>query len=260
MSLSLVVTQIGPTTSLLRSNESDNEVYLLGTAHISEASANEAIQLIQLVQPNKVFVELDPVRAARLRATEQQQQQQQGTEEDPLEQAMKDAAQQLAKTTGGALPPALPNPYGGGNNESNFFGDSFKLFYKILHVNDTLREIKAAFSPALLMKLLSAPPTSPQLQALMMDIAQGGLEGLGDATERLKTREHARMISSYMDTTAPEVAHALIHRRDMAMAQNLRKHCGQGKVVAVVGLAHVDGIEKEWEKLSSSTGSRDMSI
>jgi len=93
-----IVTQIGPTTSLLRSDNTDNEVYLLGTAHISEASANEAIQLISVVQPQKVFIELDPPRAARLRASEYQN-------EDQFENAMNEAAKIFAKQ--GIVPPHL---------------------------------------------------------------------------------------------------------------------------------------------------------
>jgi hypothetical protein len=90
-----IVTQISPTTSLLRSDNSDNEVYLLGTAHISEASANEAIQLISLVQPQKVFIELDPPRAARLRASVGQTNRH--NEEDQLEKAMNEAAKIFTK-------------------------------------------------------------------------------------------------------------------------------------------------------------------
>jgi len=33
------------------------------------------------------------------------------------------------------------------------------------------------------------------------------------------------------------------------MAQMLRKHCSNGKVVAIVGMAHVEGIEREWEMI-----------
>lgn len=57
-----IVTHISPTLSLLRANSSDNEVYLLGTAHVSDAD------LIRLVAPKTVFLELDASRAAQLRS------------------------------------------------------------------------------------------------------------------------------------------------------------------------------------------------
>ena len=62
-----IVTHISPTTSLLRSNANENEIYLLGTAHVSDESTREVIELINLVQPTTVFVELDSGRAAQLR-------------------------------------------------------------------------------------------------------------------------------------------------------------------------------------------------
>jgi pheromone shutdown protein TraB len=119
-------------------------------------------------------------------------------------------------------------------------------------VNDTLREIKAAFSPSLLMKIMTAGPPPPEIQSIMMDMVTGGIESLGDNVELLKTRENARALSTYMTTAAPDIANVLIHRRDEAMATNLHKHCGEGKVVAVVGLAHVDGIEREWQAIENT--------
>ena len=45
----------------------------------------------------------------------------------------------------------------------------------------------------------------------------------------------------------------MITKRDVHMAMMLRRHCGEGKVVAVVGMAHMEGIEREWEKLDTSS-------
>jgi pheromone shutdown protein TraB len=45
----------------------------------------------------------------------------------------------------------------------------------------------------------------------------------------------------------------MITKRDVHMAIMLRRHCGKGKVVVVVGMAHMEGIEREWEKLDASS-------
>jgi pheromone shutdown protein TraB len=45
----------------------------------------------------------------------------------------------------------------------------------------------------------------------------------------------------------------MITKRDVHMAMMLRRHGGKGKVVAVVGMAHMEGIEREWEKLDSAS-------
>ena len=44
----------------------------------------------------------------------------------------------------------------------------------------------------------------------------------------------------------------MIHKRDKVMAANMLMHCCDDKVLAVVGVAHVDGIEREGEKLDKS--------
>mmetsp|Transcript_52654 Transcript_52654/g.157734 ORF Transcript_52654/g.157734 Transcript_52654/m.157734 type:complete len:87 (-) Transcript_52654:75-335(-) len=77
------------------------------------------------------------------------------------------------------------------------------------------------------------------------------MEGLGDRVEALKTREHARLMTTWMGEALPDVAEVMIRRRDVIMANCLRERCGDGQVVAVVGMAHVDGIEREWGKATS---------
>ena len=49
---------------------SGSAVYVLGSAHISASSADEAAELIRAVRPSAVVVELDPVRYERLLAAQ----------------------------------------------------------------------------------------------------------------------------------------------------------------------------------------------
>ena len=72
----LSATAVSPTVTLLRSGTSSNEVYLVGTAHISESSADEVRDLVRLVKPNTVFVELCAGRAMKMRSAKR------GEEED----------------------------------------------------------------------------------------------------------------------------------------------------------------------------------
>jgi pheromone shutdown protein TraB len=44
------------------------QIFLVGTAHVSKQSAVEVREMIRLVKPDTVMVELCPERAARLRA------------------------------------------------------------------------------------------------------------------------------------------------------------------------------------------------
>ena len=57
-------TNIPGTMSYLRDLRTGNEVYLIGTAHVSKKSAEEVRDVIQAVRPDTVFVELCEKRAA----------------------------------------------------------------------------------------------------------------------------------------------------------------------------------------------------
>lgn len=59
----------------------------------------------------------------------------------------------------------------------------------------------------------------------------------------LKQRENVRLLSSYLQENVPPFYRALISERDRYMAKSLLG-CPGERIVAVVGLAHVDGIEK----------------
>lgn len=68
----------------------------------------------------------------------------------------------------------------------------------------------------------------------------------------IKTRERAVQVTRYLQQSFPSasVYNVMITKRDVHMAKMLQQHCSDGKVVAVVGMAHV-GIEREWEELDS---------
>mmetsp|Transcript_52655 Transcript_52655/g.157737 ORF Transcript_52655/g.157737 Transcript_52655/m.157737 type:complete len:80 (-) Transcript_52655:157-396(-) len=70
------------------------------------------------------------------------------------------------------------------------------------------------------------------------------MEGLGDRVEALKTREHARLMTTWMGEALPDVAEVMIRRRDVIMANCLRERCGDGQVVAVVGMARE--VRQQW--------------
>lgn len=259
-----LVTQISPTTSLLRAAHTPNEVYLLGTAHISEASANEVIQLVEQIRPTTVFLELDPPRAARLRHM-------QGQDEDDAEELFLKGLKQLTNH-GGKLPfgeEMLKNAFRGFYSLLKRYGYvpgiemlaamreaervGAKLVFGDRDMNVTLRELSSTLNPAMFMKAATIQPPVELQQILQGAFAGGGagLEGLGDSLEAIKTREHARMMTTWMDEALPPITEVMLHRRDKVMAENLRKNCGEGTVLAVVGLAHMDGVEREWGDLES---------
>jgi len=61
--------------------------------------------------------------------------------------------------------------------------------------------------------------------------------------EALKERRNVRNIMASLKSSLPEVYQALIGERDVYMSNSILKANGQ-KTVAVVGMAHMDGIER----------------
>ena len=61
----------------------------------------------------------------------------------------------------------------------------------------------------------------------------------------LKTRENARVLADYIQRELPPLYTALIAERDEYMANSLLQSPGK-RMVAVTGLAHMDGIERRF--------------
>mmetsp|Transcript_15581 Transcript_15581/g.37393 ORF Transcript_15581/g.37393 Transcript_15581/m.37393 type:complete len:117 (+) Transcript_15581:779-1129(+) len=98
--------------------------------------------------------------------------------------------------------------------------------------------------------LTSIPPPPNELR----NIFGGLLSGQNDpkeVVEMIKSRERAQQCTTYLRRAFPSIYHVMITKRDVHMASMLREHCSDGKVVAVVGMAHVEGIEREWEELDA---------
>ena len=66
--------------------------------------------------------------------------------------------------------------------------------------------------------------------------------------EKLKNRNLVRRFVQVMKQAYPEVVNVMLTERDVVMAANLRR-CPGKVVVGVVGLAHLDGIEKHFKPI-----------
>jgi len=272
-----LITHLSPTTSLLRSSKSDNEVYLLGTAHVSKASNEEVVDLIQLVKPKYVFVELDANRAAQLRSNSVTNKNNNNSMADSFNTLFKGIGEGLPPNMMSQLPPQMNNILPmlrsapdmmkrmgwlgnqGGEmkaalEEADRIGAT--CIYGDLDFEVTVRELRLAMmgmvaNPMNLMKMIGNAPSPPMELAELTGIVLSG----GNATqiiESVKTREQAKQMTRYVSEALPPLYHVMITKRDVHMAKMLRKHCSEGKVVAVVGAGHVEGIEREWEALDNA--------
>ena len=269
-----LITHISPTTSLLRSDISDNEVYLLGTAHISQASNEEVVDLIQLVQPKYVFVELDANRAAQLRSSAASK----NNMADSFNTLFKGIGKGLPPNIMQQLPPQMNNILPMLQNAPQMMsrmgwlgsqGGEMKAaleeaerigatcVYGDVDFEVTMRDLRLAMmgmaaNPMNLMQMIGNAPSPPKELAELTGIMLSG----GNPTqiiEAVKTREQAKQMTKYVSEALPPLYDVMITKRDVHMAKMLRKHCSEGKVVAVVGAGHVEGIEREWEALDHSS-------
>lgn len=228
------------------------------------------MDLIQLVQPSTVFVELDSTRAAQLRSRTSG-----GAQSNDASSAF-----DLSKITSNpmisgllgktGLPPqileAVPTllkrigwlpPQGGEMKAALDEADRIgaRCCYGDVEFSQTMTELKMSFGALLSNpgQFANIPPPPSELAGMFGGFFGGGQSGSnnnpGEFIESIKTRDNAKQMTKYLSKCFPPVYHVMITKRDMHMAKMLRQHCSIGKVVAVVGMAHMEGIEREWEKL-----------
>jgi pheromone shutdown protein TraB len=87
-----------------------------------------------------------------------------------------------------------------------------------------------------------AAPPAALVEATSGNPSEFTKETVSSAMAVLKQRDNVRALSQYLKSELPPLYTALIAERDAYMARSLLESDGQ-KLVAVVGLAHVDGIE-----------------
>ena len=259
-----LVTQVSSTVSLLRSDDTDNEIYLIGTAHVSQSSADEVSQLIDMVKPQTVFIELDPARATRLIQENQ----------DSMDEQF-------------SFLKHMPLVMGAAGGQQEQIGEYIRRFYQMLKRygfvpgidmlsaiqsgervkarlvygdrdgNDTLRELGATFSFSNLMRGMMTPVPNSLQKMFSKSFAMAGngsqnnmAETISNRVEEMKNREYAHEITDWMQRAFPDTHNVLLRKRDVHMSQQLHCQCSRDrKVVAVVGLAHMDGIEREWSRI-----------
>ena len=117
----------------------------------------------------------------------------------------------------------------------------------------TVRRLRDALA-----EVVTAPPgtfgvSNAQVPQALLEATGGGggggsgaaefnRESVSSAMGVLKQRENVRQLTAYLKEQVPPLHTALIAERDAYMAQSLLGASGR-RIVAVVGLAHCDGIE-----------------
>lgn len=248
------------TVSYLVDRSSAREVYLVGTAHVSAASSDDVRHTIAVARPHHIMVELCADRARRLRD---------GKQPKTVEEIARDFLQQLMQQR-------TPNQVPGFGVElvlkaglSAFYaflrqlgldsGQEFKaaleeaarLQLKVClgdrDVNETMQRLRQALSKTPFHEVMHAPPPPAGLFADRR-INYHDLSSLAASVEELKNRRQIRILREYMTGVVPHIMEAMVKERDVIMTEKILNECGIGRTVAVVGMAHMDGIEEEWRQ------------
>ena len=114
-------------------------------------------------------------------------------------------------------------------------------------VRDTMSRLGDTVSLSALLAAAArgAPPPLPELQRLLTPDSS-----LEEVIELLKSRPMVAAHTAYLRQANPGAVRVMLDERDDMLAAALRR-CS-GRVVGVVGLAHVDGIERRWAEANGA--------
>jgi TraB/PrgY/gumN family len=319
------VWQLGNTGTAATGN-AGRTVVLLGTAHISQLSAELAGTLVREIRPDAVFVELDLKRVSRIGSTGSSSSPASGGPPGLLDSTDSVPVQVIVPSPQRLLPPpppppppsmsvdgmattesssssssslvAPPSPSGG--NKGNWFtrgamnlaanavGNAVKGLYSNLStagfqpgeefatairagqdvgaaivlgdqdVQVTLRRLTQALAVTDLDKLLSPnsaleksmaellppPPSSSAVAAAAVSDSANFKQELTDYVERMKSRDSVRKLMAELQDVAPALIQVMLTERDAYMAAGLDTLSQFDCIVAVMGIAHQDGVER----------------
>jgi len=303
--------------------KNDRTIHILGTAHISSASAELAGKMVREIKPNVVFVELDAKRVSRAGIGNSTS----TSKTNTVASSNEGAADSTGSVTAAAVetettpapkssvistpsndaPPRkiqISNPIV--NVGSKYVGNAVKGMYTKLEsegfkagdefinsvreglaigstivlgdrdVEVTLKRLTQALTKTDIRKLLSSDSeVEKSMEGLLPDQMKSNMNqpsdsvtmGVDDATfnsfvETMKAKENVKKIMGALKETAPEIYQAMVAERDVYMARgldelgmNVKSGSSVETTVAVMGMAHVDGVEN----YLATNGWKDMS-
>jgi pheromone shutdown protein TraB len=216
------------------------EVIVIGTAHVSSVSARDVKEAIELLKPDTVFLELCKARSSLLLLNEEEtlaNYQKPITSKEVVE-AVK-TGQLMAFFLGllyrkiVAKLKAIP-------------GAEFRAAYesgKVMGSNVVLGDRPISITLARCWNALSGWERLKFGWGLLnepLDISEADVE-------RLKNADVLSELVAELSKVHPRLANAILDERDMWLAFALRS-CPGRRIVAVVGLGHVAGMQRVWEE------------
>ena len=221
----------------------NDNIILIGTAHISEESVNEVTKAIENYKPDIVAVELCQRRHEAITKKDQ-------WENTPVTKLLQsnNAYLMLAQTFLSSIQRRLGKEYGvePGSEMIAALNEAKKHNINIALIDrDISITLKRAWKK---MGIREKFRLTWEFLKAILGYDEEELEELD-----LKELMNQDMISSMMEEfgkIAPSVSTVLIHERDEYIAQKILNESKKGTVVAVVGAGHLKGIEHHLKKKS----------
>lgn len=223
-----------------RLQDKGREVILIGTAHISQASADLVAEMIEREQPDTVCVELCPTRYKTLIDPDAWKNtdivaviRQKRTFVLMLNLILSSVQRRMAREMN--VQPGL---------EMRVAIDSAKTRQAEVATID--REVRTTLQRV--WRLMGWWTKIKLMNQLLISIFDNDSDSVSEEQiEALKEKGALEMLLDEMGTQLPGVKQRLIDERDLYMVQKIREAPGQ-KLLAVVGAGHVPGMLKNWEK------------
>ncbi len=218
-----------------------DNIILIGTAHISEESVNEVRKAIETYKPDIVAVELCQRRYDTIIKKDK-------WENTPISALIKsnNAYFMLAQTFLSSIQRRLGEEYGvePGSEMIAAIQEAEKTHINVALVDrDITVTLKRAWRT---MGLREKFKVVWEFLKAMLGYNEEELEDL-NLKELMKQDVISQMMEEF-SKIAPSAAKVLIFERDQYIAQRIYEESKKGKVVAVVGAGHVNGIKKHLEK------------
>jgi pheromone shutdown-related protein TraB len=219
----------------------NDNIILIGTAHISEDSVNEVRKAIETYKPDIVAVELCQRRYDTITKKDK-------WENTPVTALIKsnNAYFMLAQTFLSSIQRRLGEEYGvePGSEMIAAMQEAEKHNIKVALVDrDITVTLKRAWRK---MGVREKFRVIWEFLKAMIGYDEEELDDL-DLKELMKQDVISQMMEEF-SKIAPSAATVLIHERDQYIAQKIFEESKKGKVVAVVGAGHINGIKKHLEK------------
>jgi len=241
--------------SHLYNKDNGAEIFLVGTKHVFERCSKDVQNLISEVRPDAVMIELDPIRRDKL-----------------VERFRSDGQMSDSDFARSFIVPRDIN--------FNIFESLLRKFYDYLRflglvpgkefyvalqeaeklnaevilgdrdINVTISRIKLQDVVANFMGSFLSSLKNPDLKILkdFQNFNRGDQrENFYRLFESMHNRKDVDDITDLFRQRFPAIAKVLIDERDLYMISQL-KRCNKKKIVAVVGIGHLTGIEKYWDR------------